>query len=145
MMSYTVLRLEDVPDRRECFVQVQFTDAATGASIPYAQWLTGSAYDAWKADPESLDALIADWETLAVNQYYDASTITPRQARLALLSAGLLDAVEAYVVTQPRAVQVEWEFANQIRRDWPPVVNAASALGLTNAHVDALFATAARL
>ena len=144
-MTYTILRIEDVPDRRECFVHVQFTDATTGASIPYAQWLTGAAYDEYKAAPESLATLIAEWETLAVNQYYDASTITPRQARLALLSAGLLDAVEAYVATQPRAVQVEWEFANEIRRDWPPVVNAASALGLTNTHVDALFAAAARL
>ena len=144
-MTHTILCLEDVPDRRECFVHVLFTDADTGASIPCAQWLTGAAYDEYKAAPESLEATISGWEAFAKKQYYDSSAITPRQARLALLNAGLLDAVEAYVATQPRSVQIEWEFASEIRRDWPPVVQAASALGLTAEQVDALFEAAARL
>lgn len=144
-MTHTVLRLENVPDRNECFVQVLFTDTDIGASIPYAQWITGAAYDEYQAAPESLDALIAGWEAVAKQQYYDSSAITPRQARLALLNAGLLDAVEAYIAQATRSVQIEWEFANAIRRDWPPVVQAASALGLSNEHVDALFTAAARL
>lgn len=158
-MTHTLLRLENVPDRNECFVQVLFTDADTGASIPYAQWITGAAYDEYQAAYdeyqaapesldaliESLDALIAGWEAVAKQQYYDSSAITPRQARLALLNAGLLDVVEAYIAQASRSVQIEWEFANAIRRDWPPVVQAASALGLSNEHVDALFTAAARL
>lgn len=144
-MTHTLLRLENVPDRNECFVQVLFTDADTGASIPYAQWLSGPVYDEYQAAPESLDALIAGWEAFAKQQYYDSSAITPRQARLALLNAGLLDAVEAYIAQASRSVQIEWEFANAIRRDWPPVVQAVSALGLSNEHVDALFTAAARL
>lgn len=144
-MTHTILRLEDVPDRRECFVHVLFTDADTGASIPCAQWLTGSAYEAYKSDPESLDTLIDSWESLAKQQYYDSSTITPRQARLALLNAGLLEAVDAYVATLPKAAQVEWEYANEIRRDHALLTQAASALGLTEAQIDALFEAAARL
>ena len=144
-MTHTVLRLEDVPDRRECFVHVLFTDATTGASIPCAQWLTGAAYDEYKAAPESLDTLIDSWEVLAKQQYYDSSAIAPRQARLALLNAGLLDAVEAYVATLPKAAQIEWEYANEIRRDHALLTQAASALGLTPEQVDALFESAARL
>ena len=143
-MSHTVLRLEDVPDRRECFVQVLFTDA-NGRSFPYAQWLTGNAYDDYRAAPESLDSIIASWEAIATRQYYDSSAITPRQARLALLNAGLFDAVEAYIATLPKAAQVEWEYANEIRRDHALLTQAAAALGLTDAQLDALFETAAHL
>lgn len=144
-MTYTVLCFEDVPDRNECFVQVLFTDTDTGASIPYAQWLTGVAYDAYQADPKSLDSTIAGWEEFAKKNYYNSSAITPRQARLALLNANLLDAVEAYIAKAARSVQIEWGFANEIRRDWPPVIQAASALELSDAQVDALFEVAARL
>jgi len=144
-MTHTILRLEDVPDRRECFVHVLFTDADTGASIPCAQWLTGAAYDEYKAAPESLEATISGWEAFAKKQYYDSSAITPRQARLALLNAGLLDAVEAYIATLSKAAQVEWEYANDICRDHALLTQAASALGLTAEQVDALFEAAARL
>ena len=144
-MTNTILRLEDAPARNECFVQVLFTDPDTGASIPYAQWITGAAYDEYQAAPESLDALIAGWEAVAKQQYYDSSAITPRQARLALLNAGLLDAVEAYIATLSKAAQVEWEYANEICRDHALLTQAASALGLTAEQVDALFEAAARL
>ena len=66
----------------------------------------------------------------------------PRQARLALLAAGLLDLVEAWVATQNRAVQIEWQVAPKIRRNWPLIANAAADLGLTDAGLDALFAQA---
>lgn len=71
--------------------------------------------------------------------------VTPRQARLALLSAGLLDAVEASIAAGPRADQITWEFAVDVRRDYPMIENMRTALGLTSAQVDALFRTAATL
>lgn len=70
---------------------------------------------------------------------------TPRQARLALAQAGLLTAVEAWIETAPDTVRIEWEYANEIRRDWPPIADAAQALGLTEAQLDGLFALAAAL
>ena len=147
-MSYTLIKIEETTDRQgnpEAFVQVLFQDEATGAAIPYAQWLSGPSYDAWKADPATLDAIIASWEPLARQQYYDSSAITPRQARLALLNAGMLDAVEVWIATQPRAVQIEWAHANEIRRDWPPVVAFAAANEISDADLDALFELAAAL
>ena len=68
-----------------------------------------------------------------------AITITPRQARLALLQSGLLDAVEAMVAAQPRAVQIQWDFATEINRFDLLVCEMLTALGLTSDQVDTLF------
>lgn len=69
--------------------------------------------------------------------------VTPRQARLVLLQAGHLDAVEA-MLAQPgnEAAQITWEYALEIRRDDALVTAIGSALGLTDAQIDALFEAA---
>lgn len=71
--------------------------------------------------------------------------ITPRQARLALQQAGLLDAVTAWIASADATTQIEWEFALEVRRDWLPILACATALGLTEAQVDDLFILAATL
>lgn len=65
--------------------------------------------------------------------------IYPLQARKALRAAGLFDQVQAYVTTLPEDEQDEWEYALEIRRDHPVIVNGAAALGLTETQVDDLF------
>ncbi len=72
-------------------------------------------------------------------------TVTPRQARLALIAAGLDDDVDAYFAAQPKAVQVAWEFATEYHRDDPIISAAAAAIGLTGQQVDDLFIQAAAL
>lgn len=74
-----------------------------------------------------------------------ALVCTPRQARLALTQAGLLAAIEAWVAAAPDAVRIEWEYATEIRRDWPPITAAATALGLSDAQLDGLFELAMSL
>ena len=71
------------------------------------------------------------------------TSISPAQARLALLGAGLLDRVEAAVAAGSRATQIAWEMATVIERSSPTVVALSAALGLTDAQLDALFTTAA--
>lgn len=71
--------------------------------------------------------------------------VTMRQARLALLAAGLLDDVEAMIAQADRAVRIEWEYATVVDRSSPLVVTIGSALGLTDAQLDALFAEGAAL
>ena len=71
------------------------------------------------------------------------TSISPAQARLALLGAGLLDQVEAAVAAGSRATQIAWEMATIIERSSPTVVALSAALGLTDAQLDALFTTAA--
>lgn len=75
--------------------------------------------------------------------------ITPRQAKLALLGAGLLSQAEAAIASLPaeqKAVaQIEWEYAHEFRRDWPLLTALAAGMGLTEAQVDELFIIGATL
>jgi hypothetical protein len=71
--------------------------------------------------------------------------VTMRQARLALLAAGLLDDVDAAVASASRAVQIEWEFSGTVERASPLVAAIAAGLSMDDAALDALFAEAARL
>ena len=70
---------------------------------------------------------------------------TPRQARLALAHAGLLDSVEAWVADQGPATKIEWEYASEIRRTIGLVTSAASYLGMDEDQIDKLFAYAVTL
>lgn len=85
---------------------------------------------------------------------YDPQAIAPsvvsmRQARLALLEAGLLDDVAAALGALPspqkEAAQINWEFAATVDRSSPLVATLAQALGLGAADLDQLFTTAAAL
>lgn len=66
-------------------------------------------------------------------------TITIRQARRVLLAAGLLDDVEAVVANTSREVQIDWEFATEVNRSWPVLVEMSKLIGLTEEQLDDLF------
>ena len=72
-------------------------------------------------------------------------SISMRQARLALLGAGLLDDVNASISSMTQSVQIEWEYATSVGRQSNLVVGLASQLGLTEAQIDDLFTQAATL
>ena len=57
-------------------------------------------------------------------------TIDARRLRLALLQLNLLDGVEAAIATLGRAAQIEWEFATDIKENYPLVLALAANLGL---------------
>ncbi|WP_050384572.1 hypothetical protein [Bradyrhizobium pachyrhizi] len=71
--------------------------------------------------------------------------VTPRQARLALLAAGLLDQVDAAVDAAGGATKITWEYATEIRRDDPMISTVGAALSLTSDQIDALFTAAGAL
>lgn len=78
------------------------------------------------------------------------TVVTMRQARLALLQAGLLSQVEAAIAAiedagLSQAVQIEWEYAAEVNREHPWVQSLATALGLTEKQLDDLFNLAATL
>jgi len=77
------------------------------------------------------------------------STVTMRQARLALLNAGLLSSVETFIGAMPspekEAAQIEWDYAAEIRRDHPFVMQIATALELSSEQLDALFVAASAI
>jgi len=76
-------------------------------------------------------------------------SVTMRQARLALLGAGLLASVDAAIASLPsptkEEVSIEWEYSQTVERDRPFVAMLGAALGLDSAELDALFIAAAAL
>ncbi len=71
--------------------------------------------------------------------------VSPRQIRKALTAAGLRATVETAVAASPQDVRDEWEYALEVRRDYPLMTAMAAQLGLTDAELDNLFRTAAEL
>lgn len=70
--------------------------------------------------------------------------IDMRQAELMLVDAAhgegtRLDAVNAYIATQPERVQIEWRRSTKLRRDHPMVAIMALFFGQTEAEVDQWF------
>lgn len=70
-------------------------------------------------------------------------SVTPLQARQALLASNLLDAVNAAVAGADAATKLAWEYATAVERNSPFTKTLATALNLTDAQVDALFIKAA--
>ena len=94
---------------------------------------------------------IAEMEARAIEA---AEPIVPpqvsmRQARLALLSAGVLGSVAAAIeqLDSPyrEQAEIEWEFSSEVFRDRPLVKMLGPTLGLTSEQLDQLFITAATL
>lgn len=75
--------------------------------------------------------------------------VTMRQARLALLQFGMLAQVNTAVANMPGAqgdaARIEWEYAQEVRRDSPLVAALSVALGLTDETLDNLYKVAAGL
>ena len=73
-------------------------------------------------------------------------SVEMRQARLALLGAGLLSTVDAAFAALPgdegEAARIQWDYATIITRSNPLMVSMASALSLTEEQVDDLFRAA---
>lgn len=86
-----------------------------------------------------------DEEKIAAYRASVPQVITIRQAKLALLQAGLFDDVEGAIAQATRTVQIEWESATEFRRDWPALLAMQPALGLTDEQIDDLFRLAATL
>jgi hypothetical protein len=75
---------------------------------------------------------------------------TARQARLALIDAGLLESVPSAIAsiedaTARAKAEVEWEYASHIERLSPWVIQLGGALGLDDDGLDQLFQVASGL
>ena len=103
----------------------------------YKQWLS----EGNTPEPEFTEAELAQ-------QLEDAKpkVVTMRQARLALLQAGLLTTVDTAIANGiDGAMKIEWEYATEVRRDWESLITMATALGMTSSQLDDLFLLASTL
>lgn len=73
-----------------------------------------------------------------------SDSITMRQARLYLLSAGLLSQVDS-IVSQNEAWKIEWEYATDVVKNSPLVVALANQLSLSAEAIDTMFNEASKL
>lgn len=77
------------------------------------------------------------------------SKVTMRQARLALLSEGILSMVDDAIASLPspqrEAAQIEWQYSQEVHRDKELVLMLAPALNLSESQMDSLFELAAGL
>ena len=104
-------------------------------------------------DADVHEALVAEIEATYVPPEpvppYVPASVTMRQARLALLGAGLLASVDAAIDSLPspqkEAARIEWEYATEVLRSSGLVPMMVVALGLDDAALDALFIGAAAL
>jgi len=85
-----------------------------------------------------------------VDSYIYAATlpkvITMRQARLALLNAGLLATVsDAISAGTDEALKIEWDYATEVKRDWASLEAIATSLGMTSEQLDELFIAGSKL
>ena len=77
------------------------------------------------------------------------TTVTMRQARLALLQNNLLTqvstAIAAMTGVEGDAARITWDFSSEVKKSDPLVTQLATALSLTTQQIDDLFALAATL
>lgn len=76
-------------------------------------------------------------------------SVTMRQARLALLGAGLLDDIDAAInglpSPQKEAARIQWEYSQEVQRHHGLVASLAPLMGMTDPQIDALFLEASQL
>lgn len=71
--------------------------------------------------------------------------VTARQFKLQLLADDLIDGVEAWIATQPRAIQIAYDTRGTFVRDEPMMQAGFAALGFSATQVDEFFTAAAAI
>ena len=95
--------------------------------------------------PEKVDGVWREVFAVEMAPVLVPQQVTMRQARLELLSRGLLDDVEAMIAAAGREAQIEWEYASLVERGNPVIAGVQQQQGFTDEQIDDLFREAAKL
>lgn len=118
----------------------------SGAVYAYddEQVAQGYGTDMTAMTPEEVDAHLNPTPVVVVPE-----RVTMRQARLALLQAGLLDDTEALIASlegpEGQAARIEWDYSSEVHRHKPFVQSLGTQLGFTDEQLDQLFITASQI
>jgi len=121
------------------------------AGLPFSWGADGSLSFAPEMSEQEIADVTAVYDAHDPNASSDAApaVVTMRQARLALLGAGLLQqvdlAIDALPEPQRSAARIEWDYSSEVHRDRAFVQQLGQALGLSDEQLDALFIQAAAL
>lgn len=94
-----------------------------------------------EAEADAREAAVLAEQAAAAAQARATRKVSPYQARIALLNAGYLGAVETLMAdpNTPQAAKIAWEYATEVRRNSPFIASLGAGLGLTEAQIDGLF------
>lgn len=119
------------PDNHLHFIEPEFAYLLPAGSVPITD-----------AEAEEIRKSI-------ISKIIVPSSVTMRQARLALFAVGKLAQVEAAINSLPEPqkseAKIEWEYSGEVLRDKPFVKSLGAALGLSDNDLDALFIEAVKL
>ncbi len=130
---------------------VEATPELTALGKYQQKWNVVQLYKEY-TDEQGVVHTVAEQEAQAREQ--DRKSKVPqkvfmRQARLALLAAGKLAQVNSAIAALPEPlksqVDIEWNYASEVERTWPSLVQLTQSLGMTDLELDNLFIEAAKL
>lgn len=133
------MKIYVLPDATECGPDEQFV---IGNQSYGGGWLRNASADELRAAGITVRDVP---DPVLPPQPVPVAVVTMRQARLALLSAGLLDQINAAVKVAGDAAGIEWEYAGEVRRDSPLIAQLAAGLKLSDEQIDDLFAKAGQI
>lgn len=83
---------------------------------------------------------ITEAEAISIESLNVPDVVTMRQARLALLQNNMLSTIDNAVANGiDEAMKIEWEYATEVRRDWPSLIALTASIGITSKQLDDLF------
>lgn len=132
--SYETMQLWSDDERKTCDIYTITDDVipsskvATGSTLEFSDGTMRRVWMLEDAPPPSVP-----------------DSVSPSQARLALLAAGKLAAVKTAVASADDATQIWFEYATVWERNNPILMSLGSALGLSSDDIDNLFKQASAI
>lgn len=117
--------------------------AEVGASL---QQVGGNCPEGWivmqgeRPTPEHVAQADGTWVILPTPV---PEMVTMRQARQAMLNAGILGQVDSLIAAMPgdegESARIDWAYAHDVKRDWPLIGALGPQVGLNEQQIDDLF------
>lgn len=127
---------------RPIYAEVGSSFAQSGGSCPEG-WIVMQGE---RPTPEHVAQEDGTW---AIQPAPVPQSVTMRQARQAMLYAGILVQVDSLIAAMPgeegESARIDWNHARDVKRDWPLIGALGPQVGLNEQQIDDLFIYAATI